>query len=355
MNPYQNLDQKAFWAPAVGKRDMLEISELWSPKFPIKPSSKVATFGSCFAQHFSKALTKNGFRWNNTEPTPDGLSDENALLYNYGVFTCRTGNIYTTSLLLQWTKWALGKEKPPAEYWEKDGRIYDPFRPRVEPNGFASVDEMIASREMCIEAFKAAIVDSKIFVFTLGLTESWVNKSGGYEYPMCPGTVAGDFDEKEHIFVNQDYKLIHKNLTDALKLMKEANRALRFLLTVSPVPLTATMSGQHVLVATMQSKSILRAVAGDVASKRRNIDYFPSYEIISSFPFRGEFFAQNLRSVEQRGVDHVMANFFAGLGIDVEKIKADKAERTQRAAKRKEEANELVCEEELLAAFGDKK
>lgn len=136
------------------------------------------------------------------EPAPKDLSAENAKLHKYGVFSARTANIYTTSLLRRWTEWSLGHSDAPQKFWELDGRIIDPFRPTIEPNGFESVKEMYASRNSCIEAFRKSIMTSDIFVFTLGLTESWWDAEGGFEYPMCPGTVAGSFDPKAHVFKN---------------------------------------------------------------------------------------------------------------------------------------------------------
>jgi hypothetical protein len=277
--------------------------------------------------------------------------------FGYGVFSARTGNIYTTSLLLQWTKWALGHSNAPEIAWEKDGRFYDPFRPAIEPDGFASRDEMLASRRATIAAFRAAILNSNVFVFTLGLTESWWDKAGGFEYPMCPGTVAGTFDAAQHEFLNQDYVFVRRNLMEAISLIRKARaKGPRFLLTVSPVPLTATNSGNHVLVATMDSKSILRAVAGNVAQSVTGISYFPSYEIINAPVFRGMFFEPNQRSVNKSGVNHVMSCFFAGLGV-TETEKPGTAARAGKSRPRKARAaspDDVVCEEELLSAFGDK-
>lgn len=360
-NPYQDLDPKAFWAPSVGKRDPLEISDLWVPKWPIRPQLKIATFGSCFAQHFGRALARKGYRWFDAEPAPAGLSEELAKSFNYGVFSARTGNIYTVSLLRQWVEWALGKKPVPTdEIWEKDGRFYDPFRPNVEPNGFASHEEMLASRELTIEAFGKAVREANVFVFTLGLTESWWNKTSGYEYPMCPGTVSGTFDPDQHEFVNQNYSFIETNLRAAIQLIRSVNPRVRVLLTVSPVPLTATMSGKHVLVATMQSKSILRSVAGAVAEASPSVDYFPSYEIIASPPFGGRFYASNKRQVEQEGVDFVMSNFFACMystfpalarGEGVARKTRPEAPVDVQDDDSDADIEDVVCEEELLAAF----
>ncbi|MCP1470661.1 hypothetical protein J3E64_002349 [Sphingobium sp. OAS761] len=348
-NPYGDLPGKAFWRPAVADRSMFDIDELWTPKFRIAPKAPVATFGSCFAQHIGNALKNRHFNWLMAETPPPGMSEEGAKLYNYNVFSARTANIYTTSLLRQWTSWALGHGSPPDEYWRKGERYYDPFRPAIEPNGFESLAEMRQSREEVIKAFRACIENAHFFVFTLGLTESWFNRHEGYEYPMCPGTVAGEFDENAHEFRNQGFEEVRSALMDAIRMMRQANPKLRFILTVSPVPLTATKSDKHVLVATMYSKSVLRAVAGQVAMNHKLVDYFPSYEIINSAVFKGSFFEPNMRGVNKRGVDLVMDHFFQGL---VHKFGDYFTASRRKAAVVRSKKLEEVCEEELLGAFG---
>ncbi len=366
-NPYSSLPESAFWKTAVASKPASEISGLWDPKFQIMPPHKVATFGSCFAQHIGRALRERGYYWYIAERAPEGMTEENLKLFNYDLFSARTGNIYTTSLLRQWVEWALGEKPVPDEYWVKDGRIYDPFRPAIEPNGFESVEEMRESRQCAITAFHQAITETKFFVFTLGLTESWFNKSQGYEYPMCPGTAVGTFNPAEHEFRNQQFEFVRSNLLEALTRIRSVNQTVRIILTVSPVPLTATKSGRHVLMATMESKSILRAVAGQLRSGHGWVDYFPSYEIISSPVFGGQFFEANMRSVAKAGVDFVMDSFFADLnrkfGADAAPAKA-KAKpnplnplnllrrRPPAGGSDAETAEDVVCEEQLLEAFG---
>ncbi len=312
-NPYSNLPEKAFWKSAVASHNPFELRGLWNPKFRILPKDRVATFGSCFAQHIGRALRAHGYNWFIAENAPPGLSDENLAVFNYDLFSARTGNIYTASLLRQWVQWALGEKPVPEEYWVSEGRYYDPFRPAIEPNGFASLEELRVSQATALAAFKRAITQTRYFVFTLGLTESWFNKTEKYEYPMCPGTVAGTFDPNEHVFRNQQFDFVNKELSAALTKMRSVNKRLRVILTVSPVPLTATRSKHHVMVATMGSKSVLRAVAGQLANHNPWIDYFPSYEIISSPVFGGRFFEPNMRSVGKFGVDFVMNGFFGDL------------------------------------------
>ena len=348
-NPYQNLPASAFWKLSVGNRQMTEVEEMWTPRFEMSAKNKVVTFGSCFAQHIGRALKNRGFNWLCTEDVPDGMNEASCREFNYNVFSARTGNIYTTSLLKQWTEWALGKKRPPKEIWEQDGRYFDPFRPRVEPDGFESSAEVTASRELAIGAFSTAIREADFFVFTLGLTESWFHRKRGYEYPMCPGTAAGTYDAALHHFVNQPFALIYKNLIRTMGMMRRVNRRLRFILTVSPVPLTATNSGRNVIVATMASKSILRAVTDQIVSELDWVDYFPSYEIINSPVFKGAFFNENQRTVSTGGVEFVMNHFFNGL---VSRFGRDILPECDPVDASEDDFDE-VCEEAILDAFGD--
>jgi hypothetical protein len=87
------------------------------------------------------------------------------------------------------------------------------------------------------------------------------------------------------------------------------NPKARLILTVSPVPLAATYSEEHVLVATTYSKSVLRVAAETTARAHEGVQYFPSYEIITGAYARGKYFAQDLRSVTDEGVSHVMQVF----------------------------------------------
>lgn len=347
-NPYESLPEKSFWKKAIASKSMFDVEDLWDPKFKIRPRSKVSTFGSCFAQHIGNALKSRGFNWFVTEKPPESLSIENAKKFNYGVFSSRTGNIYTTSLLRQWAEWALGENDVPDEVWEDKGRFYDPFRPRIEPNGFSSIDELKASQQQTLKSFERCIKESNFFVFTLGLTESWVNVEHGYEYPMCPGTAAGEFDESLHKFKNQHFSEILQNLKSAMDLMRRENKSLRFILTVSPVPLTATKSGNHVLVATMESKSILRAVAGQLSNNNRYVDYYPSYEIINSPVFKGVFFEPNQRGVNPLGVSFVMDHFFS---CQKKKFGVN-AKRENGKNVKNDKSHDVICEEEILDAFG---
>lgn len=348
-NPYMDYPPEAFWRKAVAERGPLGLEGVWRPRFPISPGDRMVTFGSCFAQHIGRALKARGYAWYDAERAPDTFTAEDMRRFNYGVFSARTGNIYTTAMLLQWTRWALGRARPPKEIWEEGGRFHDPFRPRIEPNGFASRDEMLKSLHRAIASFRECIMKARVFVFTLGLTESWTHASRQWEYPVCPGTVAGTYLPEQHRFVNHDYAAVLASLAHAIDLISEANPRMRFILTISPVPLAATASGDHVLVATTASKAILRAVAASLVASRKNVDYFPAYELIASPVARGMFFAPDQRTVVAQGVDYVMDHFFRPL---TPVSGANGGNSAPAAGLEPADPRDVVCEEELLDAFG---
>ena len=352
-NPYSSLPDSAFWRTGAALADPMDIRGLWHPKADIAKTTRIVTAGSCFAQHIGRAFRERGYAWFDAEAAPGTPEVQKA--FHYGTFSFRTGNIYTTQMLLQWVRWTTGLSPVPDLFWQEGERFFDPFRPAVEPGGFASLSEARASRQATLAAIRQAIRRGQLFVFTLGLTECWRDAETGLEYAVCPGTVAGSFDPDRHRFHNMTYPEVMTALKKAITILRRINRNMRFLLTVSPVPLTATAGGQHVITATTQSKSVLRAVAGEMAAQNDYIDYFPSYEIITSPVYGGRFYAANRRSVEAEGVDHVMRCFFHDLDTAFGRVPAAASPRPAIAPDAEEDAPdpaaELRCEEEMLAAF----
>lgn len=356
-NPYKALPSKSFWRPSVAERNILEVSDLWTAKNEILRTDTVATAGSCFAQHISRAMIRNGFNWIDAEPAPEAVPPEVSKTFGYGVFSFRTGNIYTAAGLRQWVEAAFGVKPLDNELWEQGGRVFDPLRPAIEPSGFASVDECRALRRHSLAKMRKVLSEVNLFVFTLGLTESWRNKNTGLVYAACPGTLAGSYSDSEHEFHNQNYPEILTDMQAALDLIRLNNPTVKFLLTVSPVPLVATAENNHVLVSTTYSKSVLRAVAGDLSMQRADTDYFPSFEIINAAPFRGAFFMPNQREVSTAGVDFVMRHFFAGIGLGAPggvgqpEKKRSVAFAGAEMDRPDDPENDIQCEEALLEAF----
>lgn len=351
-HPYENLPARAFWRSAVAGPGPDGIRDVASCKNPLRPEDVIATAGSCFAQHISRRLKAQGFRYLDAEPPPSRLPEALHGRFGYGLFSARYGNIYTSTQLLQLIRRAGGQFTPRENLWERDGRWYDPFRPGTEPNGFASAGEALASQAAHLRAVRGMVRRMDVFIFTLGLTETWRSKEDGAVYPVCPGVVAGTFDPERHEFVNLDYETILGEMKQALGILRRAKPTLRVLLTVSPVPLTATASGEHVLTATTYSKSVLRAVAGRLTELYDWVDYFPSYELVTAPVFAGRAYAPNWREIASTGVDFVMEAFLREFcSTDAVESAPPPLPRRKRRGAETGEDEDVVCDEMALGFY----
>ena len=360
-HPYSDLPASRYWKSAVADHHATELEDLYRPKFKLYRSDRIVVAGSCFAQHVGRNLRAQGFSVLDKEPAPAVLSPSVAQKYGYGIYSARYGNIYTARQLVQLLRDSADGVTRDEDFWERGDRVFDALRPNVEPAGFESREEAVIHRKAHLENVLALFYEADVFIFTLGLTETWENVATGTIYPTCPGVIAGAYDESRYRFLNQGFADVLADMIEVRDILKAINPRMKMLLTVSPVPLTATASGNHVLVATTYSKSVLRAVSGTLTEMFDDVDYFPSYELIASPVARGFFYEPNLRSINRNGVAMVMAQFL-GAHISgkrpapVTDRAADRAEAARgsnalRHRERRGRRNQVVCEEELLEAF----
>lgn len=302
-HPYQGLPDHQFWNRAVTFAPPAGVDPVVRAPYRLGPEHKVATMGSCFAQHLSRHLQTSGLTYFVAETGP--------VERHYGVFSARYGNVYTVAQAVQLFRRAYGDLVPVEGPWTRhDGRLVDPFRPVVEPDGFASEADLAADRATHLAATRRVFEEADVLVFTMGLTESWRSRVDGCVMAAAPGsagTPTGAPDDYE--FVNDGVDEVRAGLTELCHLARSVNPDVRILLTVSPVPLIATFEDRHVLVSTVASKSVLRVAADEVERRLDWVDYFPSYEIISSATSDRDYFAPDRREVSDLGVAHVMRTF----------------------------------------------
>lgn len=330
-NPYADLPDHAFWRRAVADRPAAAVDPVVSTPFAISPDDAVATAGSCFAQHISRALVQRGYHY---------LVTEKGQGESYGVFPARFANIYSVRQLAQLFDRAYGRFQPVDEAWPlAGGRWADPFRPRIEPEGFATREALLADREIHLAAVRAMFERCEVFIFTLGLTEAWVSTQDGAVFPLARGVVAEGAEEAGYVFHNFTVAEMTADLKRFIDQLREVNPDVKVILTVSPVPLIATYEPRHVLVSTAYSKAALRVVAEETSRSVSNTAYFPSYEIITGPHSRGAYFADDLREVTPEGVAQVMDVFARHFLVE-----ADDAEENARHGA----LAGVICDEDLL-------
>lgn len=338
-NPYRGIKDHQRWKTAVANPPADAVDPVVRTGFTLGRDTRVATAGSCFAQHIARALKGSGYSYFIAERS-DGLAEAEALARNFGIFSARYGNIYTARQLVQLFDRSEGTFVPAEPAWlRRDGRYVDPFRPQVEPDGFATEADVAAARDRHLAIVRRLWRELEVFVFTLGLTEAWCSTVDGAVFPLAPGVAGGAFDPAVHAFHNFTAAEVEADLLAFVAKLRTVNPAARIILTVSPVPLIATYEDRHALTSTTYSKAVLRVAADAVAAREPGVDYFPSYEIVTGAHARGAYFESDLRSVTDAGVDHVMRTFLRHYGEapDLSGIRREQAQN-----------QDIVCDEEMI-------
>ena len=339
---YATLPDRAFWRRCLASGDF-HLRDIYIPRVTIGTEAAIATAGSCFAQKIGHELRASSARFLDLEPVPAGLTPATAAQLGFGLFSARYGNIYTTAQLLQLVDDAFAHRLRDDAFWQKDGRWFDGLRPRLEPGGFASRELAHAARHAHLAQVRRLFLDADLFIFTLGLTERWQHARTGTVYPLCPAVVDPAFADPAHVFHDTRMAEVVAELDATITLLRGQNPDLRFLFTVSPVPLMASATGDHVLLATARSKATLRAAVDEICALHPDCDYFPSWEIATQNPLLRDAFGPDQREVRPETVALIMDIFFAAHPALTRNAALD-------AASPDDATQAELCDEVLLAA-----
>jgi hypothetical protein len=338
-HPYKNLPDSSFWSRWVSSGS--RASELFVGSAPIlEPNDRIISAGSCFAGNIVPFLEAAGFDYIRTERIDDATDR-----FGYSRYSAAYGNIYTPRQLVQLLRRCGGEFAPVEDRWHCDTGVIDPFRPGLP---FPAEDDeefdLVTSSHLAktLEAFSTA----SVFIFTLGLTETWISSIDGAVFPACPGTVAGNFDPVRHRFANFRVVEIIEDLRTAIREARSINPHVRVILTVSPVPLAATATENHVYCATVYSKSALRAACEEVCQSEKDTIYFPAYEIVSGFDARTNF-ERDLRTVNEVGLKSVVDALFDHCIMPMDRPAASSSDDLRIAADLSGKLARFECEEAM--------
>jgi hypothetical protein len=227
----------------------------WTPKKRfINSTTRITTFGSCFAQHINAHLKAIGF---DTSRDRDG-----------GVYISLMGEgLVNVHSILQQFQWALEDVAPPSGLWHGF---------RAEDFGY---DEEVRQRTRDI------FLSTDVFILTCGVSEIWYDEvTGGVFWRAVP---MAHFDPSRHKFRVASFAETRVAIEAILDLIRKHVPRARIVMTVSPVPLVASFRPVSCITANCASKAILRASLDEVIRDRGDEDlfYFPAYDAITTlFP-----------------------------------------------------------------------
>jgi tetratricopeptide (TPR) repeat protein len=230
-------------------RDCLPRSTPWVNP-PLNPMSTAFTLGSCFAQNIAQVLNAQGV---STTHLP--LSE----------------NFNTSGANLTILRWIL-KDHQDSNF-ENISAVLDPKRKQVTKKTISTCDVM---------------------VYTMGVSPAFFDRRSG-EHVIPTGDAHALSLIREHEFRTTTVSENVENLEAIITLIREANANAHIVLSVSPIPLTATFEMDSAIIADCVSKCIMRAAVHEVLSKSPpNVTYWPSFEVVKWIaPHRGRSFGDD--------------------------------------------------------------
>lgn len=280
----------------------------------IDKKTKIISLGSCFAREIKNWLLDNEFNYLIGEDNKNPWSSKEVFTGDNGV----NPNVHAS---IAWERvYNTFTFKHIVDYTFNDNRMNDRLI-EVEIKGKKYVSDIIRTRILYpnreiakkdiknhIEESKKMFTSADIIIFTLGLTEIWESEKRGIvssTNPFKHYKLPSDFKFRVSRF-NENLE----NLKYSYEVLKNYNKNLKFLVTVSPVHLLATYRNDlDVISASCNSKSTLRAVA-DEFKDVDGVTYFPSYEIASiTAALDGINAFPDNHHVSRKVVNHIMETF----------------------------------------------
>ncbi|WP_272977185.1 GSCFA domain-containing protein [Alteromonas australica] len=301
----------ADWNSVVERYDENIIKPNISNSFSLDTGDKVFTIGSCFARNIEEYLDVLGFNVPTLQfiaPYSESPNRPNGIL-----------NKYTPSAIFEELNWAVEVIKKPESF----AKSIEPFK-FEDKNGvidlqlghhYVSNERFEERRSQLLELWKNAL-DSDCVTLTLGLTERWVDTATGLSISSAPSVRSMLRERGRFKFSPLSFSESFSLVSSVISLIRSVSPDTKFLITTSPVPLQKTFRDNDVLIANQASKSKLRAVCDEVVEQFDNVDYFPSYEMIS-FGSPKIPFGKDLRHVRDNAVGEVISllseHYFSGV------------------------------------------
>lgn len=278
----------------------------------LKSDTRIFAMGSCFAMEIRRALQARGrivypdypsVSYDGASQVFDKIPHSRDALQHYDTFS-----------MLQEFEAALGVwADRSAGYWSVTNApvnkilnspevFQDPYRKLVYAATRPSLENLC---ESITQVIRQGLDSANVIVLTLGLTEVWQHNGTGRHLCKPPGTGYGG-GMGNATFRQSTFLENYENMRKLLDLVFARYPDKEVIISVSPVALGETFSVFDVGTANTESKSILRAVAGQICREYEQVQYFPSYEM--SMMTAGVF-EDDGRHVRPAFADQIVAAF----------------------------------------------
>ena len=350
--PYDKLSKKSFFPQLENTNGSLLLER--NSDFIINSNDKIISFGSCFASKIKIICNKLNLNYLEFKDINDHCINR-IKLEKKGNFSLNYGNIYTAKHFLQLLERVTGQNKTlPSILTDEKGMRRNAFRSNVL--SYKDNEALRLDDESHLKNILKAISEATCLVFTLGLTEHWIDKKSNLCVPQVPGCGVGQFEDDKYEFINSTLFSVVDELENAINLIRSINEKIKIILTLSPVPLVATYTNLSAVEANIYSKSLLRQSIALLLEKGfKKVYYFPSFEIMTNPHFMNLNFEDNKRSVSDFGLNSIINHFnqvYVGKDIeDLNEFKPNMKIEVNFNKNKNDSFNPACDEENIYASF----
>ncbi|MEA2720186.1 MAG: hypothetical protein QOJ39_2050 [Candidatus Eremiobacteraeota bacterium] len=306
-------DSHSAWLATVGGESSVQhrlsrgiaLANL-EPKFRLRSDDVFFCIGSCFVRAIEECLLARDLRVRSVgirvalEEAPHRL---NGFL-----------NKFTTASMQNELLWSLAGVPYPDEAFVDDGAGYHDLQLAYQlvPVSLQRARE----RRAGILSYFGRLREASVVILTLGFVEVWFDHLTELYLNVTPSWEMVQAHPGRFTLHVSDYAENLARLEAVHEILVRYGRpGVKTIVTVSPVPLQRTFSGEDAMAANGYSKSTLRAVAGDFVRGKPNAEYYPSFEIVTVSD-RSRAFKRDELHVDDAVVDMVTAHFLKRFGIE---------------------------------------
>ncbi|HEX3549226.1 MAG TPA: GSCFA domain-containing protein [Candidatus Elarobacter sp.] len=277
------------------------------PKFQLSDHDAFFCIGSCFARVLERQLRYRQLNVTSMRYRGELMEAQIGAIGPNGV------NKFTTASIVNELRWSLAGEPFPDHALVHDGQGYRDLQ-LAEARFPVSLERARERRVELLEYF-GRLKTADAVIITLGLVELWYDHEAGLWLNVTPPYDVVRRYPNRFTVHRSDYGENRARLNEALDMLFAYGRpGLRVLLTVSPVPMHRTFAGTDALVENGYGKSTLRAVAGDVARERQNVEYWPAYEF-ATVTSRERAYAPDQAHVSEAVGEELIRSFAKTFGL----------------------------------------
>jgi hypothetical protein len=277
----------------------------------INPTTPITSAGSCFASELAFALQQKGLNYLVAEkpcrPEEGVMSSDVHAELGIGGASANWGILFNTPSFAQLAEVAFGeKELPRLLIKTVEGnkvQVTSPFRENIF---FSSEEAYERDQPKHLEAVRRVLTTAEVMVITPGVNECWkmFNKDIYLSRNPRSSGLSGLLQHKT-LSVQENVDALQR----FIDVVRAHNPSIKFVVSVSPVPLIATGRGHthHVISANGHTKAVIRVAVEEICLRNKDVVYFPGFELITQCTRNP--YQEDGRHVSRDAVGRIMSTF----------------------------------------------